>query len=101
MSINNALFIILYVICLCDADYVAYRAPHLFQSAAGHKNSAIGKHFHDALIRSYMVAHERRRKKCFRMVKFFKVRVFIFIFFQNIICYFEFFYEKIYKIKNT
>ena len=47
-----------------------------------------------------MVAHQRHRKKCVRMVKFFKVRVFIFIFFQNIICYFEFFYEKIYKIKN-
>jgi len=50
-----------------------------------------------------MVAHQRHRKKCFRMVKFFKVRVFIFIFifFQNIICYFKFFYEKNYKIKNT
>ena len=47
-----------------------------------------------------MVAHQRHRKKCFRMVKFFKVRVFIFIFFQNIICYFEFFYEKIYKKKK-
>ena len=48
-----------------------------------------------------MVAHQRHRKKCFRMVKFFKVRVFIFISFQNITCYFEFFYEKIYKIRNT
>ena len=48
-----------------------------------------------------MVAHQRHRKKCVRMVKFFKVRVFIFIFFQNLICYFEFFYEKIYKTKNT
>ena len=44
-----------------------------------------------------MVAHQRHRKKYFRMVKIFKVS----IFFQNIICYFEFFYEKIYKIKNT
>ena len=48
-----------------------------------------------------MVAHQRHRKKCFRIVKFFKVRVFIFIFFFQNIIYFEFFYEKIYKIKNT
>ena len=45
-----------------------------------------------------MVAHQRHRKKYFRMVKFFKVRIFIYLFiFFNIICYFEFFYEKIHK----
>ena len=48
-----------------------------------------------------MMAHQRHRKKCVRIVKFFKVRVFIFIFFSNqFFCYFEFFYEKVYKIKN-
>ena len=32
---------------LCDADYVGYTARRLFQRAAEHKNSAIGKHFHE------------------------------------------------------
>ena len=32
-----------------------------------------------------MVAHQRHRKECFRMVTFFKVRVFIFIFFFKIL----------------
>ena len=33
---------------LCDADYVGYTARHLFQRVAEHKNSPIGKHFHEA-----------------------------------------------------
>ena len=33
---------------LCDVDYVGYTARHLFQRVAEHKNSAIGKHFHEA-----------------------------------------------------
>ena len=37
-----------FVCDLCDADYVSYTARHLFQRVAEHKNSAIGKHFHEA-----------------------------------------------------
>jgi len=33
---------------LYDADYVGYTAQHLFDSVPEHKNSAIGKHFHEA-----------------------------------------------------
>ena len=33
---------------LCDTDYVGYTARHLFQRVTGHKNSAIGNHFHEA-----------------------------------------------------
>ena len=37
-----------FVCDLCDADYVGYTARHLFQRVAEDKNSAIGKHFHEA-----------------------------------------------------
>ena len=37
---------------LCDADYVGFTARHLFRRVAKHKNSEIGKHFHEAHGRS-------------------------------------------------
>ena len=49
LSIVNQQCVVYHVVCdLCDADYVRYTARHLFQRAAEHKNSAIGKHFHEA-----------------------------------------------------
>ena len=48
-SILNQQCVVYHFVCdLCDADYVGYTARHLFQRVAEHKNSAIGKHFHDA-----------------------------------------------------
>ena len=47
-SIVNQQRVVYYFVCdLCDADYVGYTARHLFQRVAEHKNSAIGKHFHE------------------------------------------------------
>ena len=48
-SIVNQRCVVYHFVCdLCDADYVGYAARHLFQRVAEHKNSAIGKHFHEA-----------------------------------------------------
>ena len=49
-SIVNQQCVVYRFVCdLCDADYVGYTAArHLFQRVAEHKNSAIGKHFHEA-----------------------------------------------------
>ena len=48
-SIVNQQCVVYHFVCdLCDADYVGYTARHLFQRVAEHKNSAIGKHFHEA-----------------------------------------------------
>ena len=48
-SIVNQQCVVYRFVCdLCDADYVGYTARHLFQRVAEHKNSAIGKHFHEA-----------------------------------------------------
>ena len=56
-SIVNQQCIVYHFACdLCDAGYVCYRAPTPFLTCwlAVHKNSAIGKHFHDAHGRSYL-----------------------------------------------
>jgi len=56
-----------YFVCdLCDADYVGYTARHLFQRVAEHKNSAIGKQFHDAHCRSNLLngSHFKILRKC-------------------------------------
>ena len=50
------------MICECDADYVGYTARHLFQRVAEHKNSAIGKHFHEAHGSSRDRLHESHFK---------------------------------------
>ena len=49
-SIVNQQCVVYRFVCdLCDADYdIGYTARHLFQRVAEHKNSAIGKHFHEA-----------------------------------------------------
>ena len=48
-SIVNQQCVVYHFVCdLCDADYVGYTARHLFQRVAEHKNSAIGKHLHEA-----------------------------------------------------
>ena len=48
-SIVNHQCVVYHFVCdLWDADYVGYTARHLFQRVAEHKNSAIGKHFHEA-----------------------------------------------------
>ena len=48
-SIINQQWVVYHFVCnLCDADYVGYTARHLFQRVAEHKNSAIGKHLHEA-----------------------------------------------------
>ena len=47
-SIVNQQCVYHFVCDLCDADYVGYTARHLFHRVAEHKNSAIGKHFHEA-----------------------------------------------------
>ena len=48
-SIVNQRCVVCHFVCdLCDADYVSYTARHLFQRVVEHKNSAIGKHFHEA-----------------------------------------------------
>ena len=47
-SIVNRQCVVYHFVCdLCAADYVGYTARHLFQRVAEHKNSAIGKHFHE------------------------------------------------------
>ena len=59
--------IIYHFVCdLCDADYVGHTARHLFQRVAEHKNSAIGKHFHDAHGRSDLLneSHFKVLRKC-------------------------------------
>ena len=49
-SIVNQRCVVYHLVCdLCDADYIGYTARHLFQRVAEHKNSAIGKHFHEAV----------------------------------------------------
>ena len=48
-SIVNQQCVVYHFVCdLCHADSVGYTAQHLFQRVAEHKNSAIGKHFHEA-----------------------------------------------------
>ena len=48
-SIVNQQCAVYHFVCdLCDADYVGYTARQLFRRVAEHKNSAIGKHFHEA-----------------------------------------------------
>ena len=48
-SIVNQQCVVYHFVCdRCDADYVGYTTRHLFQRVAEHKNSAIGKHFHEA-----------------------------------------------------
>ena len=48
-SIVNQRCVVYHFVCdLCDADYVGYTARHLFQRVAEHKNSSVGKHFHEA-----------------------------------------------------
>ena len=52
-SIVNQQCVVYHFVCdPCGADYVSYTARHLFQRVAEHKNSAIGKYFHDAHGRS-------------------------------------------------
>ena len=55
-----------FVCDLCDADYVGYTARHLFQRVAEHKNSAIGKHFHEAhgLRDRFYESHFKILRKC-------------------------------------
>ena len=55
-----------FVCDLCDADYVGYTARHLFQRAAEHKNSTIGKHFHEARGRRDRLneSHFKILRKC-------------------------------------
>ena len=48
-SIVNQQCVVYHFVCdLCNADYVGYTARHLFQRVDEHKNSAIGRHFHEA-----------------------------------------------------
>ena len=66
-SIVNQQCVVYHFVCdLCDADYVGYTARHLFQRVAEHKNSAIGKHFHDAHGRSDFLneSHFKIIRKC-------------------------------------
>ena len=66
-SIVNQQCVVYHFVCdLCDADYVGYTARHLFQRVAEHKNSAIGKHFHDAHGRSDVLnaSHFKILRKC-------------------------------------
>ena len=66
-SIVNQQCVVYYFSCdLCDADYVGYTARHLFQRVAEHKNSAIGKHFHEAHGRSDLLRenHFKILRKC-------------------------------------
>ena len=47
-SIVNLRCVVYHFVCdLCEEDYVGYTAQHLYQNVAEHKNSAIGKHFHE------------------------------------------------------
>ena len=47
--IQNQRCVVYHFVCdLCDADYVRYTARQLFQRVAKHKNSVIGKRFHEA-----------------------------------------------------
>ena len=47
-SIANQQCVVYHFVCdLCDADYIGYTARHLCQRVAEHKDSAIGKHFHE------------------------------------------------------
>ena len=48
-SIVNQRYVVYHFVGdLCDADYAGYTARHLFLHVAENKNSAIGKHFHEA-----------------------------------------------------
>ena len=49
---------------VCDADYVGSTAQHLFQRVAEHKNSAIGKHFHEAHGRRDRLNEKIPLRKC-------------------------------------
>ena len=66
-SIVNQQCVVYRFVCdLCDADYVGYTARHLFQRVAEHKNSAIGKHFHEAHGRRDRLneSHSKILRKC-------------------------------------
>jgi len=66
-SIVNQQCVVYHFSCdLCDADYVGYTARHLFQRVAEHKNSAIGKHFHEAHGKSDLLreSHFKILRKC-------------------------------------
>ena len=49
-----------------NQDYVGYTARHLFQRVAEHKNSTIGKHFHEAHGRRNRLneSHFKILRKC-------------------------------------
>ena len=64
-GLNNQRCVVYHFVCdLCDADYVGYTARHLFQRVAEHKNSAIGKHFHEAHSR-----RDRLNESHFKILK--------------------------------
>ena len=66
-SIVNQQCVVYHFVCdLCHADSVGYIARHLFQRVAEHKNSAIGKHFHEAHGRRNRLngSHFRILRKC-------------------------------------
>ena len=66
-SIVNQQCVVYHFVCdLCGADYVGYTARHHFQRVPEHKNSAIGKHFHDAHGRSDLLneSHFKIQRKC-------------------------------------
>ena len=59
--------VVYHFVCdLRDADYVGYTARHLFQRVNEHKNSTIGKHYHDAHGRSELLneSHFKILRKC-------------------------------------
>ena len=67
-SIVNQQCVVYHFVCdLYGVDYVGCTARHLFQRVAEHKNSAIGKHFHDAHDRSDLL-NESYFKKVPRQV---------------------------------
>ena len=51
---------------MCDADYVGYKARHLFQRVTEHKHSASGNHFHEAHGRRDLLkeSHFKIMRKC-------------------------------------
>ena len=64
--VNQQCVVYHFVLDLCDTDYVGYTARHLCQRVAEHKNSAIGKHFHEAHGRSDILneSHLKILRKC-------------------------------------
>jgi len=67
LSIVNKQCVVYHFSCdLCDADYVGYTARHLHQRIVEHKNSAIGRHFLEALGNNNLLNENQFRvlRKC-------------------------------------